>query len=333
MRRLYALVVCLVAELLTLSLLVGCGATGVVAEVDAVSPAVAVDIPELDLPRAGSEYPASVEYVVSATIAVEAASIPATAPVYEYVDRVPSAEDAARIASELGVNGEASVESGRYWVADGTLKFSMETTTGRWTFIDEERMWTVPPDDPSELPSEDDAVSVASAELGRLGLLADDVIYSHVTNATVSAVGVGEEGAASDPTARVISRQVFFGRLLDGLPVEGPSRIVVGVGSHGDIVGVIMNMKAVSHFKDLPLRSVEEALADVLVGSSQTDIRSEAVRATIDHVHLALYEDTGDGSEQPFLQPVYVFDGTEEDSTTEGMQTRSFTAIVPALAR
>lgn len=299
-------------------------------DISVAGPVASGEIPALELPQAGQPLPDNVDCSVSAELRSMLASLPQTAPLYRFVDKNLSPEEVRQLADRLGLDSPVKEMNGRFWCVTGTFKLSVHPRTGQWTYLDEERMYTAAPDQ-SLLPSQEEAAERAKEELKRLNLLTENIHFSHVADATVSSLGTGEPGAPSDPSAKVISRLVYFKRSLGDLPVIGPGRIVVGIGARGEVVGIIMNMKDVTYAGDFALESPEGALERVMRGDCQTDIPSDASSAQIAGVKLALYEDPGDNSDQPYMQPVYEFLGVaHKPGETAG---HSFAAVVPALAR
>ncbi len=251
--------------------------------------------------------------------------------VYRFVDANLDDAGAQSIAAATGIEGKATRDGrGWYFYKDGPKRLAIDPLSGKWNWIDEVRMWDTPPADAAGIPTDAESIEAAEAELKRLGLLQDGLAFRNIANATVSSLGTGEPGAPDDPTARIISKQVTFTRTLAGIPVIGPSRVVVGIGGRGHVVGVIKAVKEMVPYETMALRPWSQALQEVMTGYSQTDIPPDASSARLSDVTLALYEDPGDSSAQPFLQPVYLFRG---EATTEAGRVSSFVAVVAALAK
>ncbi|MCL5942008.1 MAG: hypothetical protein M1325_00505 [Actinobacteria bacterium] len=308
----------------------GCGGGSSLSQKAAGNASVGGSLPALSLPRAGAAYPDGVAYAQSAELAVAAAKLPVQTMVYRFVDANLDDAGAQSISSVVGVGGKASRDGrGWYFYHEGSRRLAIDPVSGKWNWIDEVRMWDQPPAVDGSIPSDADAVKAAEAELNRLGLLKGGLAFHSVTNATVSSLGTGEPGVPSDPDAKTISKQVTFTRTLAGFPVIGPSRVIVGIGEKGSVVGVIKATKDTTPYATMPLRPWSDALRQVLASDSQTDISSSAVSAELSDVQLALYEDPGDSSIQPYLQPVYVFHGV---SILASGEAAPFVAVVPAMA-
>lgn len=285
--------------------------------------------PELYLPRVGAPYPESVSYRQAPSLPAVAQTLPNRVMVYKFVSNVYDEGSVRQLADRLGFAGTLTRDTrGWYFLQEGAKRLAIDPTSGKWNWIDEVQMWGEPPSNQGSIPTDAEARIIAEAWLENLGFLADGLRFDHVADATVSSMGTGEVGVEPDPGAQVISKQVFFVRYLDGLRVVGASRIVVGVGANGEIVGVVKAMKDVGQYEEAPLRSYDAALADVLDGNCQTDIDEAAREAVLESVEVALYEDPGDSVVQPFLQPVYLFRGI---ATSFAGKHVPFVSVTPAL--
>jgi hypothetical protein len=103
---------------------------------------------------------------------------------------------------------------------------------------------------------------------------------------------------------RVIGVRAFFGRRLDGLPVEGPGgKTIVYLDQDRELSGIDHLWREIDHVYApvTGLRPVEEALQEV-----RRRYGSGEGRVTVTKLELSYYE-LGWQEEQSFLQPAYVF--------------------------
>jgi hypothetical protein len=125
---------------------------------------------------------------------------------------------------------------------------------------------------------------------------------------------------------------VAFYPEVDGCAVYGVSRIVVDIDENGDITALrsyyrnfvfdrVVDLTPPEDFYDTPPKGLYGY--GILTHSN---IENGTVSAKIVSVELAYWED----QDQPFLQPVWVFNGISLDA--RGVE-REFQAVVPAIKR
>ena len=127
---------------------------------------------------------------------------------------------------------------------DPTAMLDINTRTGEFIFDKGIASYNQRGNTP-DLPDEKDAVSLAKKYLKDLDLLPeeDELTVSHVGGLAMSEV----VGGRSFDYKKLVT--VYFGRKLNNVPVIGVSRIVVDLGSNGELTGVIRNWRKINKSK------------------------------------------------------------------------------------
>jgi len=107
-----------------------------------------------------------------------------------------------------------------------------------------------------------------------------------------------------------IGMTVRFRRAINGLPIRGPGgKAFVDLGDGGQVTGLLYVWRAIQPLGVYPLRTVDEAIADLNVRKpAVTAIPPGADRAEFNQAELAYWEDII-GVAQDTVQPVYVLKG------------------------
>jgi len=238
--------------------------------------------------------------------------------VYKFVQNNLSEEDFKALASQLGMSGtvERDEEAARFVMRDGQKELRMEWETGMWEYWDYEKSRKDP--DPDAIPSDDEVARIAAEFLKENGWLPDDFRLQAVTHLT-------EARGFSAPIT--IGKVAYFYRYIGDVPVLGVSRIGVQVGENGEIISISKFFKDIEPAGNMSLKTVAAAYDEVKSGNAvvRTD-NPNVTKAAIQDVKLYYWEDAGSISDQPYLQPVYVFTAQATEGATE-----TLTAIVPAI--
>lgn len=192
---------------------------------------------------------------------------------------------------------------------DGTYSY---VTQGRWP--------EAQPDADASFPDQE-AVALADSFLRKRALLPEGFTVWQVE----PAIAVRGDNLKQ----QIVGKTVLYHRTLSGLPVYGVSRIAVDIARWQDqlaVVGVSSYYHPVEPYRTVPLRNVDSALADLEAGIGAVDLPDNAKRALAERVSLGYWEDP-EPARQPFVQPVYHFEGT----AWVGDQPQAFVANVAAL--
>ena len=155
---------------------------------------------------------------------------------------------------------------------------------------------------PENLPTEKQAVLIAKKflqekDLYPVGMAASEIKYKIKTG--------------TDSKGNEVSRQemiyVMYNRSLNGLNVEGTIINVGIVGKSGNVVNYYARWRNYEPYKELPLKSPEQALSELKVNGVNAGVQSPG-NVIIDEMYLAYYTKPGTQHED-YLEPVYVFKG------------------------
>lgn len=176
-------------------------------------------------------------------------------------------------------------------------------------------------DIPENLPSDDEAIKIATKFLKERDLLPDGAIVG----------GVSHERAytASDGKTRVSWEDilVWYTRELDGMKVEG-TQFEVEVGGHGDIIRFFSNWKNYEAIGEYPIKSRESSVDTLKRKGITTGTGPEKPdTVTINEIYLA-YDTTAVAYKEDYLKPVWVFKGEALKNGSAVMPVKEF---VPAL--
>lgn len=182
---------------------------------------------------------------------------------------------------------------------DSTATFEINTRTGEFLFDKGIGPYDVR-GDTSNLPDEKEAVRIAKQHLNNLGLLPseEELEVSHVGGLGMSVLN--NDGTTSDYKKQVT---VYFSRKINNVPVVGASRIVVDMGSSGELVGLIKNWRKIDKSKTKKLSKNEFLDARARYDKMMSGFRgkcSDAKAVKIKQSQLVLYDD-GKGVIEPAI--------------------------------
>jgi hypothetical protein len=189
----------------------------------------------------------------------------------------------------------------------------------RWV---DHRRWQVDDGESTMDLSDEDAFDAGLREIGRLDIAGDVTFVPR----KVSRLNVASAPKGGPPTVpRVIDVGVVFGRVLDGLPVEGPGGCVVVYFDHElGVTGFERVARPVSRYE--PVRGWR-SLDDVLTATERYWRRGLRQGLEVRDARLAFVE-LGRLQEQAFLQPCYAL--ALELADRESGQVRTVDHYEPA---
>lgn len=126
----------------------------------------------------------------------------------------------------------------------------------------------MPPTGPEDLPSEEEAESLAHDLLVRLGVLEGEWDVATSPSGMMGfavACAEGEECPETDVQETILSWSVTFARVVDGVPASG-LEWAVDVGDRGAIQSLWGTLSDLEHMGDYPLRSTTEVFEDLKAG-------------------------------------------------------------------
>ena len=223
--------------------------------------------------------------------------------------------DYAEIFNVTGtLKGERTVQSEdlRYYV-------TFTQNSGSVRYNDAKRP-NVKQDAPEYLPSDEEAIEIATKFLKENGLYPDGAANPSVQRENAYTVGKGDEVYYSEIG-------VWYRRYLNGLEVKG-TQLDVGVGGNGDIIEYFANWRDYEPYKEYPVIAVNEAFEDLKSQGVYVGTNSQDSEVVIDEAYLA-YLTTAGAYTEDYLQPVWVFKGNVMSDDKAVMDVVQY---VPALA-
>ena len=159
-----------------------------------------------------------------------------------------------------------------------------------------------PLDVPENLPSDEEAVKIATKFLKNQDLFPEGAIFSKTNHGKI--FKLGENGNDIVVWEDV---EVWFGRELNGNLVEG-TQLMLAIGGDGDPIEYFTNWRIYESYKEYPIISPDEAFEQLKKkGVSVGTYDSNSV-ISIDETYLAYRTKPGAETEE-YLEPVWVFKG------------------------
>ncbi|MGE4375102.1 MAG: hypothetical protein AB7D01_05275 [Methanoculleus sp.] len=251
------------------------------------------------------------------TVSVPFPSTPEQVTLYKSVKPEITAELVSSMAEKMGLEGTVRESYDQMLLSDEPYSLEVHMKSGRVALIDIPR-WMNPNDKnlPSNLPSDEKAIGIATRYLEKTGLAPPDAILCGVDHPQI--VKQNENGEVIGIAFEDVL--VSYSRTIDGRPVVG-SKLTVEVGGGGDILNVYKLWRDYVPQEEIPIITPEEALEELKVAGV-----AEGLSADITGIELGYYEAPAT-REPTHLVPVYIFTGKVLDGTGE---ETSFVRYVPA---
>lgn len=236
--------------------------------------------------------------------------------VYKTVPPIVSKESTLALAKKFNVTGNLR---GNATVQSDDLRFALYTSSksGSVEYQDQDR-----PNDqldiPEKLPSDDDAIKIATKFLKDRDLYPEGAVNPIVYR----------ENVYGGKDKKVFYGQigVWYHRKLNGMNVDG-TQLGVYVAGSGDVIGYYANWRDYEPYKEFAIRTPDAAFEKlktngVPIGSNPMD-----AEVSIDNVHLA-YKTTPGAYTEEYLEPVWVFKG---NVTVDAKSVMPIEQDIPAL--
>jgi len=238
--------------------------------------------------------------------------------VYKTIPPIVNTEAALALAKKFNVTGNMVGDQG---VQSTDLRYSIwiSKKSGLMEYTDAKRP-NEGLDAPDMLPSEEDAIMIATRYLKENDLLPDGAekgkaSYEYATSLDKDGVEILRYGSVT----------VGFARKLNGLEVKGAG-VSVTLGGNGDIIGYSSDWRMYTPNNEYPIKSSETAFAELKKNGIKTGIENPS-QVTINNVYLA-YASKAPAFEEEYLEPVWVFKG---EKTTKDAKIKPVTEYIPAL--
>lgn len=247
--------------------------------------------------------------------------------VYKTQSNIVTKADAIEFAKKFGMTDVNEPKEGDAVISVSSKDMSyniMLYKNGGYRYSDYARIDTPNGIDILEnLPSDEEAVRIATAFLKERDLLPEEAVFRKSKH--TMAYKVNRSGG--EPTVVYEKITLGFSRELNGLNVEG-TQFMVDVGGHGDIISYFVNWKEYEPAGEYPIKSGEAAFSELQQKGMNVGSGPEKPdKISIDQAYLAYYTKALAYPED-YLEPVWVFKGT---ASANGKTIAPVTEYVPAL--
>jgi len=175
-------------------------------------------------------------------------------------------------------------------------------------------------DVPGNLPSDDEAIKIATNFLKERELLPDGAFFRRVEHGKISQlVRDGDDIVTWEDV------QIWYGRKLNGLEVKG-TKISIDIGGGGDVIDFYSNWREYAPYMELPLITPEEAFGELKSKGIPVDTNHQQ-DVSINDISLA-YRSKPGSQQEIYLEPVWVFKGNVME---DGKSVRPVEEYIPAL--
>ncbi|MBP2134101.1 hypothetical protein J2128_002067 [Methanomicrobium sp. W14] len=250
-----------------------------------------------------------------------------TSPAKESVDNVMVYKTVAPV-----VNKEVTLEYAKKFDVSGTLRgettvqsedlryyLTITKNSGSIDYCDQDRP-NENQDAPQYLPSDEEAIEIATKFLEEKDLYPDGAVNPSVERENAYTVGKGDEIYFSQIG-------VWYSRSLNDMKVEG-TQLVVYVGGGGDVIGYYANWRDYEPYKEYPVVSSGKAFESLKSRGVSVGMNSQDSLVSFDEVYLA-YQTTAGAYSEDYLEPVWVFKGNVLVNNESVMSAEEY---VPALS-
>lgn len=177
-------------------------------------------------------------------------------------------------------------------------------------------------DNTNMLLSDEITKKMAKDFLTRNNLLPSGFFENGVANETVTS-------ALNPKNSKILRKEVYFNRKINGKPVYGISRIIVAINQTGDIDSVYSAYKDYSKEETVKIVPFDQALQNIKNHKGLINMSETTKNVMIKKVELAYWEDSSPNSKQTHIQPVYRFFGESENIKGEKGIFEGIVAAVP----
>jgi hypothetical protein len=245
--------------------------------------------------------------------------------VYKVVPPHFTRQDIISLGKKFNVNYPNQIKEGDEGFsigADDGSAYVLLTNNGWIEYTNRTRAHTVNSlDIPGNLPSDDEAVKIATKFLKDRDLLPEGTTFRKTTHGKIL-------GSAKNGTDIVFWEdvQVWFGRNLSGNPVEG-TQLMLAIGGRGDPIEFFTNWRNYEPYKELPVKTPDLAFEELKTKGIAVGVMDKPDQVSINKMYLAYHTKAGAETED-YLEPVWVFRG---NVIVDGKSAMPVEEYIPAL--
>ena len=154
-------------------------------------------------------------------------------------------------------------------------------------------------------------------------LIPDDFVYSEIGETTIENVTTGEK--------TVVTKDLYYVREINGIEVEGTSKIVVSMNAEGDVEEIYSSYREIEEVVDVKENyTIDEMSSELENLNGMIYINDDADEVTFEDVEVVYYEDSAPYSDNPTIQPVYRVKGS---NMKDGKEIDDYYGLTSAVKR
>jgi hypothetical protein len=233
-------------------------------------------------------------------------------------------QDIISLGQKFSIYSSDSIKESKDGISistDDGSAYALLLNSGWAEYTNTSRAHTINPlDIPQNIPSDSEAVEIATSFLKKQNLFPNDAIFSGTTHGKIY-----ETTSNGSKLVKWEDVNVWFDRSLNGYPVEG-TQLMLAIGGNGDVIEYFTNWRNYEPTEEISVISPDQAYSDLkLEGISIGTIKADTV--SINQMYLAYHACPGADTEE-YLEPVWIFKG---DVMVNGKSVKPVEKYVPAL--
>ncbi len=178
-----------------------------------------------------------------------------------------------------------------------------------------------PLDVPGNLPSDDEAVKIATTFLKDRDLLPSGAEFRKIDHSR--SYHLGNDG---NDTLTWEDVEVWYGRTLNGYPVEG-TQLMLAIGARGEPIDFFTNWRNYEPYQEFPVKTPDLAFEELKTKGVAVGVMDKPDTVSINKIYLAYHTKAGAETEE-YLEPVWVFKG---NMVVNGKSATPVEQYIPAL--
>ena len=171
----------------------------------------------------------------------------------------------------------------------------------------------------------EESVLVENAEkfLEDKALIPGDFAYSKMGETVIQNLSTGEK--------KVVTKDLYFTREINGIEVEGTAKIVVSMNGDGEVEEIYSSYREIEETVAVKENYTVDEMVSRLKGLNGTVyINENADEVTLDNVEIIYYEDSAPYSDNITIQPIYRVRGS---SIKDGGKIDEYLGLTSAVKR
>jgi len=280
------------------------------------------NLTRIKFPVNGGELPSNVNYSIDPSVTFSDEKIKPGSPesddyVFPFSNLSASDEKITKLKQLFNLESSQKRNSRDATIYENEAYFLRINDDGTYVYHNKKR-----DDDTSMLLSDEISIKIAKDFLTKNNLFPSGFFENGVAHETVTS-------ALNSKNSKVLRKEVYFNRNINGKPVYGISRIIVAINQTGDIDSVYSVYKDYHKEEAVKIVTFDQALLNLKNHKGLINMSETTKNVIIKKVELAYWEDSSPNSKQTHIQPIYRFIGESEDIQGEKGVFEGIVAAVP----